>query len=106
MKIISYEYSDINPADWTINKIELGKINLVVGDTASGKTRFLNTIFNLGRMVTGTSPLLGSCKWDILFEHRGVDYQWKIQTTKRSDNRVVIAEERLSQSKGRFFNLF
>ncbi len=103
MKIISYEYSEIKPADWTINKIELGQINLVVGDTASGKTRFLNTIFNLGRMVTGTSPLLGSCKWYIAFEHLGVDYQWKIQTTKRSDNRVVIAEEQLSQFKGRSF---
>lgn len=103
MKIISYEYSDIAPADWTINKMELGKINLVVGDTASGKTRFLNTIFNLGMMVTGLRPLIGSCKWDIIFEHLGVDYQWKIQTTRRSDNRVVIAEEKLDQFKGSSF---
>jgi len=103
MKIITYEYSEIKPADWSINKIKLGQINLVVGDTASGKTRFLNTIFNLGRMVTGTSPLLGSCKWDIVFEHLGVNYQWKIQTARRSDNRVVIAEENLSQSKGGSF---
>lgn len=103
MKIISYEYSDIDPADWTINKLELGKINLVVGDTASGKTRFLNTIFNLGMMVTGLRPLIGSCKWNITFEHLGVGYQWKIQTTIRSDNRVVIAEEKLDKLNGKSF---
>ena len=48
MKILTYEFLGSN---WKFNKIHLQNINLIVGDSGAGKTRLLNTIFNLGTYV-------------------------------------------------------
>ena len=73
MKIISYE-SDAGPNDLHFSKIYFSQLNLIVGDSGSGKTRLLNTIFNSGVMVVQRGKLfLGS--WDITLEHQNQLYR-------------------------------
>ncbi len=80
MKIISYQYQDVSDTGWIFEKVEFSKINLLVGDTATGKTRLLNTIFNLGRFVASDSFYNGW--WNIQFDHAGTRYDWEIKTQK------------------------
>ena len=97
MRILSYEYSELAPGGWSFDKVELGKTNLVVGDTGSGKTRFLNTIFNLGSTVTGKRSLPGPCQWRLRFGHKEHIYDWHISTDKLPDGSTVVSRETLSQ---------
>lgn len=97
MRILSYEYAELNPGGWSFDKVELGKINLVVGDTGSGKTRFLNTIVNLGSTVTGRRSLPGPCQWKLRFGHKDLLYDWRISTDKLPDGSTIVSRETLSQ---------
>ena len=74
MRIITYEFADLHSGGLSFSKLQLGKINLVVGDTASGKTRFLNTIFNLGASVAGQRQFGGPSQWKLTFDHEGIQY--------------------------------
>jgi hypothetical protein len=51
MKILEYHCQDLDGQGWDFDRVKFGNINLLVGDTATGKTCLLNTIFNLGRFV-------------------------------------------------------
>ena len=76
MKILSYKYSDTSGSDWSFDKVELSKLNLLVGNSATGKSRFLNTLFNLGKFVA--SEEFHSGNWELVFLHRNVTYDWRI----------------------------
>ena len=97
MRIIAYEFADLRAGGMSFSKIELGKVNLIVGDTGSGKTRFLNTIFNLGSSVTGQRRVAGPSRWKLTFDHQGIQYGWQIRTDRAPDNRPIVVEEHLWQ---------
>lgn len=93
MEIISYRYWQINP-EWYFSKVNLGKLNLVVGDTSTGKTRFLNTIFNLGKNAVGTKNPKNGC-WDLELKENGVRYGWKIESEEDVAGENVVRYEHL-----------
>ena len=79
MKILSYESRSAAKEDLHFSRMEFGKLNLIVGDSATGKTRLLNTIFNGARLVTRRGEFyLGF--WDMTFEHEGKTFHWIIET--------------------------
>ncbi len=89
MKIIDYEY---NGPDWEIKRVRFQNINLIVGDSGAGKTRLLNTIFNLGTFVAAGKPG-GEGEWHLSL---GIDeeiYRWKISKIKKDDEIVVEREQ-------------
>ena len=49
--ITSYEYIAPKSDGWHFSKVELNPINLLVGLSGSGKTRFMNTLFNISSTV-------------------------------------------------------
>lgn len=55
MYLNSLDYSERTrtPEEWSIEGFTLDKINLIVGKNASGKTRALNLIANLGNLICG-----------------------------------------------------
>lgn len=74
--ITHYEYIDPNPEGWCFEPIEFGKTNLIVGASSSGKTRFLNSIFNIGVSVAkGEHCLKG--KWKITAAIGECVYTWE-----------------------------
>ena len=79
MKIISYEAHGGSETELRFPKLNLSKINLIVGASATGKTRLLNTIFN-GALMAVRSNVFYVGWWDFLFEHRNQIYEWKIET--------------------------
>lgn len=81
MKILEYHFRDVGGPGWNFARITFGKINLLVGDTATGKSRLLNTIFNLGRFAVSKEFFGGH--WDIMFEHSGATYTWNLQTEQK-----------------------
>ena len=52
MRIIRYKCSGRGGDNWKFSEIEFSSLNLLVGDTATGKTRLLNTCL----LYTSPSP--------------------------------------------------
>jgi len=50
---ISYQENKGLPSHWRVERLTLGGISLVVGKNSSGKTRLLNVIDNIAKMVSG-----------------------------------------------------
>ena len=90
MRILAYEYRDVDDARWKFSRVEFGKINLLVGDTSTGKTRLLNTLFNLGRFAV-TKGYKRGC-WDTTFEQRENTYRWLLETEAPEVDDIVIKD--------------
>lgn len=89
MKILEYEYSG---DQWIFRKVEFQDVNLIVGDSGTGKTRLLNTIFNLGRNVA-QKQLGGISTWNLTLGIGEDKYQWTISTVLEDDEFVVDYEQ-------------
>ncbi len=78
MRIEKYKCQARGSENWNFSEVEFQQLNLLVGDTATGKTRFLNTIFNVGTFVASDEYKNGY--WDITFSQRGSTYHWALET--------------------------
>ncbi len=92
MKLQSINYTEYkkDPKQWVLSGLALGSINLIVGKNASGKTRILNVINGLARMLSGKQKVeFLSGEYDVIFQHNGqtLSYFLEIQ------DRKVIREE-------------
>jgi len=96
MKISSLEYHDEKQPGWNFAKIQFHSINLFVGETGSGKTRLLNTIFNIGVFVTQGSIFIGG-KWEISFEGDDANYRWKFEGRTNEEGKGVVLLEELAE---------
>jgi energy-coupling factor transporter ATP-binding protein EcfA2 len=96
MKLVSLEYSQHlgGPNEWRLEGLTLGPANLLVGKNASGKTRVLNVISGLAKLLTGTFRV-GHGSFDARFEHEGktVRYILHIEET-------VVRKEELTTADG------
>ena len=99
MKITTFESQSLLPSRLSISNFELRKINLVVGDTGSGKTRFLNNLFNLGLSVREQRKPSAPYIWKLTFEHKGIKYGWHVRTDLTPDGNTIVAEEHLWRQK-------
>jgi len=73
MQIISYEFHD--PDSFTISNTTFGRINLLVGDTGTGKTKFINTLFSLGLNIASKKNELHYGSWKTSFKIKGITYE-------------------------------
>jgi len=74
MRLTSIAYSQFEGEkdEWKVKELTLGPINLLVGKNASGKSRILNIIGNLGNLLAGDlKPAYRSGSYDVTFEHGG-----------------------------------
>ena len=94
MNIISYKYKDPFEHGWEFPEIEFKKINLLVGQSGTGKTKIINTIFNLGRFVCMNEFKRGH--WKIKFEHNSKLYSWEIKSHMQQDLSEEIMYEELT----------
>lgn len=88
MKILEYLYRDKN---WEFNKSEFQKINLIVGDSGSGKTRLFNTIVNLGICVAQNKVQFEG-EWETLLEINNDKYKWTASVIKNGRDLTVNKE--------------
>lgn len=89
MKILEYQFSE---EYWKFQKVEFQNINLIVGDSGAGKTRLLNTLFNLGSQVA-KSNLIGVGHWEIKLGINEDIYYWDVSTSVEKNRAFVVAEQ-------------
>ena len=95
MKLKSFEYVEFGgtPREWSLSKLTLGSINLLVGKNATGKTRTLNVINELARMLSGkVKPEFASGTYTATFENEGRDLHYVLEMA----NSKVVKEEFVS----------
>jgi predicted ATPase len=80
MKLLSYETKAASSTDLYFSTIKFSNLNLIVGGSATGKTRLLNTIFNGATMAVLNNVFYRGC-WNMTCEHEGQIYRWEIETT-------------------------
>jgi len=94
MHILKYYYHGPKDEAWEFSSPFLRKINLIVGDTGTGKTRFLNTIFNLGKSVVAKEISTRGI-WDILFNIGNQEYEWHFTTDFNSKKKIIVKKDLL-----------
>jgi len=100
MRILKYRCQARGTEDWDFSEIEFQKLNLLVGDTATGKTRLLNTIFNVGAFVA--SDDFKSGYWQMTFSQADATYRWILEAEAAavpSESRIVREDLVLIESK-------
>jgi len=93
VRITSFEYHDIVQPGWNYSKVDLEEINLLVGATGSGKTRFLSLLFNVGVLVATGKPPPGvraavpeqqagmpTGKWTVTLKNAEYEFEWQFES--------------------------
>ena len=89
LKSVSYSESLGDLKEWSISNFTLEHINLVVGKNAAGKTRTLNVLSGLGKLLSGRQKPseLTYGSFDVTFEHNDHILKYILQI---SDHKVVF----------------
>lgn len=93
MQILFYEYSGTGDETWHFNQIEFKKVNLLVGDTGTGKTRLLNTIFNLGTCAANDNAPIKTGSWKLTFRRDNVNYKWHLTIDTKADEGPIVIQD-------------
>jgi energy-coupling factor transporter ATP-binding protein EcfA2 len=105
LRTLDYAEYQVTPREWSLNGLMLGQVNLVVGKNASGKSRTLNVINGLGRLLSGAQKpaAMSSGSYKILFDHEGrlLRYNIDIQDRKVLHEEFIDGETvRLTRGEG------
>ena len=79
MHIKSIQFSDDGPRPWEFSRFNFKPINLLVGASGSGKTRFITAIFNIARLAGGANKLISPAKWVIEVEVGEKTLTWQFE---------------------------
>ena len=103
MKIVSYKFADTERDSWEFAELRLKQVNLFVGTSGCGKTRTLNTIFNIGRFVAMNDHCL-SGNWQMKLQCGDALYEWEFKGIKdpanESENIIDLEKLTLVRANG------
>lgn len=99
MRLTRYKLSRIDEDGWEFSSIALGRINLLVGDSGTGKSRLLNTIVNFSKQLV-SERITYDGDWDIDFRVNGAAYNYKlvVKNSLQEINEKEIVYEELTDS--------
>jgi len=89
--ITSYEFIGPEGDSWHFHQTELKQVNLLVGLSGAGKTRLLNTIFNIALFISTGEPFRRGT-WKIDFTVNDKDYYWEYIGVRESNKNYVSYE--------------
>jgi predicted ATPase len=106
MNLKRYKIAPPTGDNFSFDETTFSRVNLIVGDSGTGKSRFVNTIDNFFKQLVGdnktvvngqivTSKLLFPGSWDVDFESDGEVYSYKLevsQSTKSQQNLSIENE--------------
>jgi len=95
MQLKSMKYSQYKgkPQEWRLEDFTLEPINLIVGRNATGKTRTLNIIGGLGRLLAGETPLVyRTGYYEASFDEPGknIEYTLHYEDMKVIEEKLII----------------
>jgi len=105
MKITSIKYDQFKgePAEWQLDRTDFGDINLLVGKNASGKSRAMNVIVSLSRLLSSeVRPMFISGTYFATFSDKDSSFSYEIairknkvafELFKRNDEILLSREE-------------
>ena len=77
------------PGEWRFDRFTLSQINLIVGINASGKSRLLNVISSLGKLLSGAIQEMSfAAKYEATFKGNGNSWDYLLE----SDSQEIVME--------------
>jgi hypothetical protein len=98
LKNLTYSQFPGTPHEWSIQDLALKPLNLIVGKNATGKTRVLNVIHGLAKLVSGEQALTFlSGKYDVLLENAPglLQYILEYEQARVTREEIVLAGRKL-----------
>ena len=97
MKLVAWDYGQFEgtPREWKVEGILLGPVNLLVGSNASGKTRTLNVISVLAKLLAGDAKMTFlSGNYRATFDHDGktLKYVVRVENSRVAEEKFQIDE--------------
>jgi len=87
LKSIQYTQFEGTNRKWSLEKFELQKLNLIVGKNATGKTRIINVIQNLAKLIAAETKLIfKSGNYNLTFQDKSDIY---IYTLKYKNANII-----------------
>ena len=95
MKLVAWEYGQFEgtPREWKIEGVLLGPVNLLVGSNASGKTRTLNVISALAKLLAGDAKitfLSGTYRATFDDEGRTLKYVVRVENSRVAEEKFQV----------------
>ena len=97
VKQLRYSQYDSTSQEWKLTNTTFGKINLIVGENASGKSKILNLISNLGGLLSGDKPVFISANYKVTFDSNGKRISYILRCERGN-----VVEERLKINSKNF----
>lgn len=97
MKLVSLNYVQWKgtPREWRVDGVVFRPSNLFVGPNASGKSRVLNVISGLAKLMAGKQKVtLLSGEWDVTFESDGEWLEYILQIADQKVTREVFRDDK------------
>ena len=101
--ISSFYYSGRTFDEWEFQETKLDNVNLIVGASGSGKTRYLNSIFNISSSIVQGQPFI-SGHWKLTVKTDEYEYVWEYNGGKNQIQREIVTRKRIG-SQEEFENL-
>jgi len=79
MEIKSFKFDDCK-SNWHLEETFLGRLNLLVGISAVGKTRILKALSLVRDVATDDDYILDGIEWMIRFVHDEQEYEWILKS--------------------------
>jgi ABC-type transport system involved in cytochrome c biogenesis ATPase subunit len=101
LKSISYEEYGSDPRYWRLEECDFGQVNLVVGKNATGKSRLINVIGGLCRVLRGEQAGFDSGHYTVLIELSDKLYSYEVEFQRGnvvSEKLLVDDEMRLERA--------
>lgn len=98
MKLRYLQYTEFNgdEKEWKCDGAEFENFNLIVGRNSSGKTRLINVIWGLARLISAElKPLFSSGTFNARFISENHEYVYQLQI----ENRKVVTEKLIKDKK-------
>ncbi len=103
MKLVRYKLSRNSEEEWEFDEVTFSRINLIVGDSGTGKTRFLNTIINFFKQIV-SDKIVFDGNWSVDFEIDGKRYIYNLivkDTGKGINEKAIYYEELINATENR-----
>ena len=98
LKSLQYFQHKGQPNEWTLDGLSIWPINLIVGRNATGKTRTLNLIWNLARLLDPeVKAQVDNSAFDATFDNNGEPIRYILQI----DGGKVVREQVIVNGKSK-----
>ena len=87
--ITSFEYDERDYGQWSFSETRFERTNLLVGASGTGKTRFLNALFNIASAVVQREFSLGTFKMTIALDNYEYHWDYKGERDSETDKNII-----------------